>query len=75
MSDAQPIEKIPPQHQEMQPGREAPMRPHPEDEMRAYCGAGQPDEIAPCYIFLASGDSSYITSKVLHPNGGEIVNS
>jgi NAD(P)-dependent dehydrogenase (short-subunit alcohol dehydrogenase family) len=36
--------------------------------------AGQPDEIAPSYIFLASSDSSYITGQVLHPNGGEIVN-
>ena len=36
---------------------------------------GQPDEVAPCYIFLASGDASYITGQVLHPNGGQIVNS
>jgi len=36
--------------------------------------AGQPDEIAPCYVFLASSDSSYITGQVLHPNGGRIVN-
>ena len=36
--------------------------------------AGQPEEAAPCYVFLASGDSSYITGQVLHPNGGEIVN-
>lgn len=36
--------------------------------------AGQPDEIAPSYIFLVSSDSSYITGQVLHPNGGEIVN-
>lgn len=34
---------------------------------------GQPDEVAPCYVFLASQDSSYITGQVLHPNGGEIV--
>lgn len=37
--------------------------------------AGQPDEISPCYIFLASEDSSYMTGQVLHPNGGEIINS
>ena len=36
--------------------------------------AGQPDEIAPCFVFLASNDSSYMTGQVLHPNGGEIVN-
>lgn len=36
--------------------------------------AGQPDEIAPCYVFLASQDSSYMTGQVLHPNGGEVVN-
>jgi len=35
---------------------------------------GQPDEVAPCYVFLASDDSSYISGQVLHPNGGEIVN-
>jgi NAD(P)-dependent dehydrogenase (short-subunit alcohol dehydrogenase family) len=36
--------------------------------------AGEPEEVAPCYVFLASDDSSYITGQVLHPNGGEIVN-
>jgi NAD(P)-dependent dehydrogenase (short-subunit alcohol dehydrogenase family) len=36
--------------------------------------AGQPEEIAPCFVFLASDDASYITGQVLHPNGGEIVN-
>jgi len=36
--------------------------------------AGQPDEVAPCFVFLASGDSSYISGQVLHPNGGQIVN-
>jgi len=36
--------------------------------------AGEPAEVAPCYLFLASSDSSYITGQVLHPNGGEIVN-
>ena len=34
---------------------------------------GQPDEVAPCFVFLASADSSYMTGQVLHPNGGEIV--
>jgi len=36
--------------------------------------AGQPAEIAPCYLFLASEDSSYMTAQVLHPNGGRIIN-
>jgi NAD(P)-dependent dehydrogenase (short-subunit alcohol dehydrogenase family) len=36
--------------------------------------AGEPEEVAPSYVFLASDDSSYITGQVLHPNGGEIVN-
>lgn len=37
--------------------------------------AGQPFEVAPCYVFLASNHcSSYITGQVLHPNGGFIVN-
>ena len=36
--------------------------------------AGQPEEIAPSYVFLASDDSSYMTGQVLHPNGGTVVN-
>lgn len=36
---------------------------------------GQPVEVAPAYIFLASEDASYITGQVIHPNGGEIVNT
>jgi NAD(P)-dependent dehydrogenase (short-subunit alcohol dehydrogenase family) len=36
--------------------------------------AGEPAEVAPCYVFLASSDSSYMTGQVLHPNGGEIIN-
>jgi NAD(P)-dependent dehydrogenase (short-subunit alcohol dehydrogenase family) len=35
---------------------------------------GQPWECAECFLFLASGDSSYMTGQVLHPNGGEIIN-
>ena len=35
---------------------------------------GQPDEVAPCYVFLASEDSSYMSGQVLHPNGGEVIN-
>ena len=38
--------------------------------------AGQPYEVAPCFVFLASNqDSSYITGQVLHPNGGDVINS
>lgn len=36
--------------------------------------AGEPNEIAPSYVFLASDDASYMTGQVLHPNGGEIIN-
>ncbi len=36
--------------------------------------AGQPVEIAPAYLFLASDDASYISGQFIHPNGGEIVN-
>lgn len=37
---------------------------------------GQPEEVAPAYVFLASeADSSYITGQVIHVNGGEIVNA
>jgi NAD(P)-dependent dehydrogenase (short-subunit alcohol dehydrogenase family) len=35
---------------------------------------GQPNEVAPAFLFLACEDSSYMTGQVLHPNGGEIVN-
>ncbi len=36
--------------------------------------AGQPEELAPSYVFLASDDSSYISGQVIHPNGGEVIN-
>jgi NAD(P)-dependent dehydrogenase (short-subunit alcohol dehydrogenase family) len=36
--------------------------------------AGQPEEVAPSYVFLAADDSSYMTGQFLHPNGGEIIN-
>jgi NAD(P)-dependent dehydrogenase (short-subunit alcohol dehydrogenase family) len=36
--------------------------------------AGQPEEVAPAYVFLASEDSSYITGQIIHVNGGEIIN-
>jgi len=44
-------------------GQEAPM-----------ARAGQPEEIAPSYVFLASDDSSYMAGQILHPNGGTVVN-
>lgn len=38
--------------------------------------AGQPEEVAPCYVFLASNCcSSYMTGQTLHPNGGKITGS
>jgi NAD(P)-dependent dehydrogenase (short-subunit alcohol dehydrogenase family) len=37
--------------------------------------AGQPNEVAPCYVFLASEDASYISGQVMHPNGGNVVGS
>ena len=36
--------------------------------------AGQPEEVAPSYVFLASDDASYMTGQMLHVNGGDIVN-
>jgi NAD(P)-dependent dehydrogenase (short-subunit alcohol dehydrogenase family) len=35
---------------------------------------GQPAEVAPCYVFLACEDASYMSGQVLHPNGGQVVN-
>ncbi|MEN8427827.1 SDR family oxidoreductase [Acinetobacter schindleri] len=35
---------------------------------------GQPSEVAPAYLFLASGEASYISGQVIHVNGGSIVN-
>lgn len=52
----------------------------PEDKVESFGAqvpmqrAGQPEEIAPSYVFLASDDSSYMTGQILHPNGGEVVN-
>jgi len=51
----------------------------PEDKVASFgkdvpmARPGQPEEIAPCYVFLASDDSSYITGQTLHPNGGTVV--
>lgn len=35
---------------------------------------GQPAELAPAYVYLACGDSSYVSGQMLHVNGGEVVN-
>lgn len=35
---------------------------------------GQPNEVAPAFLFLACADSSYMSGQVLHPNGGIVVN-
>ena len=35
--------------------------------------AGQPNEVAPAYLYLACDDASYVTGQVIHVNGGEIV--
>ncbi len=65
----------PPQQQGRQPGREAEMRPRPKPLIPASLSAGQPNEIAPCYVFLASDEASYISGQILHPNGGTVVGS
>jgi NAD(P)-dependent dehydrogenase (short-subunit alcohol dehydrogenase family) len=35
---------------------------------------GEPNEVAPSFLFLACEDASYMSGQVLHPNGGTIVN-
>jgi len=35
--------------------------------------AGQPSEVGPCFVFLASADASYLTGQTVHPNGGGFV--
>lgn len=52
----------------------------PEDKVKKFGQSvpmqrpGQPEEVAPAYVFLASNDASYITGQVIHVNGGTIVN-
>ena len=36
---------------------------------------GQPNEVAPSFLFLACEDSSYMTAQVLHPDGGDTTSS
>lgn len=35
--------------------------------------AGQPEEVAPAYVYLASADSTYVSGQTIHVNGGEVV--
>ncbi|ACK69513.1 short-chain dehydrogenase/reductase SDR [Gloeothece citriformis PCC 7424] len=52
----------------------------PEDKVESFGAqvpmqrAGQPEEVASSYVFLASNDASYFTGQILHPNGGVVVN-
>jgi NAD(P)-dependent dehydrogenase (short-subunit alcohol dehydrogenase family) len=36
---------------------------------------GQPNEVAPSFLFLACEDASYMTAQVLHPDGGDTTSS
>ena len=36
--------------------------------------AGQPEEVTPSHVSLASDDASYMAGQILHPNGGEVMN-
>ena len=48
----------------------------PEEVQKVPMGRpGQAEEAASCYVFLASDDCSYMSGQVLHPNGGEIINT
>jgi NAD(P)-dependent dehydrogenase (short-subunit alcohol dehydrogenase family) len=52
----------------------------PPDKVESFGGdtslgrAGQPEEVAMAYVYLASGDSSFVTGQVIHVNGGQIIN-
>lgn len=52
----------------------------PEDQVAAFGSttpmgrAGQPFELAPAFVYLASEDSSYVSGQILHVNGGTIIN-
>jgi NAD(P)-dependent dehydrogenase (short-subunit alcohol dehydrogenase family) len=52
----------------------APEQQRQEQPLQPRKRPGQPEEVAPCSVFLASGDSSYMAGQMLHPNGGEVVN-
>src|SRR5690606_25138074 len=52
----------------------------PEDQVAVFGSdtplgrAGQPFELAPGYVYLASDDSAYVSGQIIHINGGTIVN-
>jgi len=75
MSDSETVEMI---HEDALPGDEHALEPKPEWQP-FYPGSGrlvgQPDEVAPSFLFLACEDSRYMSGQVLHPNGGTIVGS
>lgn len=49
------------------------MSPEAQDRFKSPMGRpGQPSEVATCFVFLASADSSFITGQCLHPNGGTV---
>lgn len=57
---------VPVQQQGQQPGSQSTPMGRP----------GQPQELVPAYVFLASNsDSSYISGQVIHVNGGQVVGS
>lgn len=71
----------PAQQQSRRPGLESAMKPRPVAHDPKHKGTdtpmkrvGQPEEVASCFLFLASEDSSYISGQVIHVNGGEIIN-
>lgn len=51
------------------------MKQYAQDQFSSPMGRpAQPSEIATCFVFLASQDSSFISGQSLHPNGGVVVN-
>ncbi len=78
MGDTEIVDMV---HEDALPGRES--EPDPDRAPRFPGSAGkdspvgrpgQPCEVAPCFLFLACENSSYMAGQVLHPNGGIVVN-